>query len=170
MRRIPDAGRCLNGEVDRIDRQILRELQRDGRLSNAELAERVGLTPSPCLRRVNRLEQDGVIRGYRALLDPTAVGGGFQAFVSVVMAQEDRPTVAEFERRIAERPEVVEALRLFGDPDYLLRIAVADIAAYERFHTETLSLLPGVARLTSHLTMKQVKEDAGLPVETASAP
>lgn len=151
--------------MDRIDRQILRELQRDGRLSNAELAERVGLTPSPCLRRVNRLEQDGVIRGYRALLEPTAVGRGFQAHVSVVMAREDRPTVAEFERRITELPEVVEAMRLFGDPDYLLRIAVADIAAYERFRTERLSLLPGVARLTSHLTMKQVKADAGLPVE-----
>ena len=156
--------------MDRIDRQILGELQRDGRLSNAELAERVGLTPSPCLRRVNRLEQDGVIRGYRALLDPTAVGRGFQAFASVVMAHEDRPTVAEFERRIAELPEVVEAMRLFGDPDYLLRIAVADIAAYERFHTETLSLLPGVARLTSHLRMKQLKEDSGLPVETATTP
>lgn len=156
--------------VDRIDRQILQELQRDGRLSNAELAERVGLTPSPCLRRVNRLEQDGVIRGYRARLDPAAVGRGFQAFVSVVMAKEDRPTVAEFERRIAELPEVVEAMRLFGDPDYLLRVAVADIAAYERLHTDTLSLLPGVARLTSHLTMKQVKEDAGLPVETAISP
>jgi Lrp/AsnC family leucine-responsive transcriptional regulator len=160
----------FDGQVDRIDRQILRELQRDGRLSNAELAERVGLTPSPCLRRVNRLEQDGVIRGYRARLDPAAVGRGFQAFVSVVMAKEDRSTVAEFERRIAELPEVVEAMRLFGDPDYLLRIAVADIAAYERLHTDTLSLLPGVARLTSHLTMKQVKEDAGLPVETATAP
>jgi DNA-binding Lrp family transcriptional regulator len=160
----------FDGQVDRIDRQILRELQRDGRLSNAELAERVGLTPSPCLRRVNRLEQDGVIRGYRARLDPAAVGRGFQAFVSVVMAKEDRSTVAEFERRIAELPEVVEAMRLFGDPDYLLRVAVADIAAYERLHTDTLSLLPGVARLTSHLTMKQVKEDAGLPVETATTP
>ena len=160
----------FDGQVDRIDRQILRELQRDGRLSNAELAERVGLTPSPCLRRVNRLEQDGVIRGYRARLDPAAVGRGFQAFVSVVMAKEDRSTVAEFECRIAELPEVVEAMRLFGDPDYLLRVAVADIAAYERLHTDTLSLLPGVARLTSHLTMKQVKEDAGLPVETATTP
>ena len=156
--------------MDGIDRQILRELQRDGRLSNAELAERVGLTPSPCLRRVNRLEQDGVIRGYRALLDPVAVGRGFQAFVSVVMAQEDRPTVAEFEDRIAGFPEVVEAVRLFGDPDYLVRVAVADIAAYERFYTETLSLLPGVARLTSHLAMKQVKADEGLPVEPAPAP
>jgi DNA-binding Lrp family transcriptional regulator len=86
------------------------------------------------------------------------------------MAKEDRSTVAEFERRIAELPEVVEAMRLFGDPDYLLRVAVADIAAYERLHTDTLSLLPGVARLTSHLTMKQVKEDAGLPVETATTP
>jgi DNA-binding Lrp family transcriptional regulator len=156
--------------MDRIDRQILWELQRDGRLSNSDLAERVGLTPSPCLRRVNRLEQDGVIRGYRALLDGSAIGRGFQAFVSVVMAQEDPPTVAEFERRVAELPEVVEAMRLFGDPDYLLRIAVADIAAYERCYTESLALLPGVARLTSHLTMKRVKADQGLPVEPATAP
>ncbi|MFC0429793.1 Lrp/AsnC family transcriptional regulator [Kutzneria buriramensis] len=156
--------------MDRIDRQILRELQRDGRLSNAELAERVGLTPSPCLRRVNRLEQDGVILGYRALLEPATVGRGFQAFVSVAMAQEDPPTVAEFERRVGELPEVVEAMRLFGDPDYLLRVAVADIAAYERCYTESLAQLPGVARLTSHLTMKQVKVNEGLPIGSAAAP
>jgi Lrp/AsnC family leucine-responsive transcriptional regulator len=150
--------------VDRIDRRILHELQQDGRLSNAELADRVGLTPSPCLRRVRQLEQDGVIRGYRALLDADALGRGFQSFVTVVMLHEDHDTIAEFERRVAELPEVVEAHRLFGDPDYLLRVAVADVAAYERFRSGPLADLPGVAQLTSHLAMKQVKAYDGLPV------
>ncbi|MEV4611004.1 Lrp/AsnC family transcriptional regulator [Kitasatospora sp. NPDC049258] len=149
--------------MDRIDRRILHELQQDGRLSNAELASRVDLTPSPCLRRVRQLEQDGVIRGYRALLDGAALGRGFQPFVSIVMRHEDRATVAEFEQRVAALPEVVEAHRLFGDPDYLLRIAVADIAAYERFITDMLSGLPGIAQVNSHLTMKQVKADQGFP-------
>lgn len=150
--------------MDRIDRRIIHELQKDGRLSNTELADRVGLTPSPCLRRVRQLEHDGVIRGYRALLDSGALGRGFQAFVTVVMRNEDRETITEFERRVAELPEVVEAHRLFGDPDYLLRIAVADVAAYERFRSGSLFDLPGVAQLTSHLMMKQVKEDQGFPV------
>ena len=150
--------------MDKIDRRILQELQRDGRLSNTELADRVGLTPSPCLRRVRQLEESGVIRGYRALLDGDAVGRGFQAFVTVVMRYEDHDTVMEFERQVAGMAEVVEAHRLFGDPDFLLRIAVADLAAYERFYTETLSGLPGVAQLTSHLAMKAVKADTGLPV------
>ncbi|GLZ15432.1 AsnC family transcriptional regulator [Actinomadura sp. NBRC 104425] len=150
--------------MDRIDRKILRELQDDGRLSNTELADKVGLTPSPCLRRVRQLERDGVIRGYRALLDGAALGRGFQSFVTIVMRQEDQATVAEFERRVAELPEVVEAHRLFGDPDYLLRVAVADIAAYERFYTDVLSGLPGIAQLTSHLAMKVVKSDRGLPI------
>ncbi|MFJ1702923.1 Lrp/AsnC family transcriptional regulator [Kitasatospora sp. NPDC088346] len=149
--------------MDRIDRRILHELQQDGRLSNAELASRVDLTPSPCLRRVRQLEQDGVIRGYRAHLDGAALGRGFQPFVSIVMRHEDRATVTEFEQRVAALPEVVEAHRLFGDPDYLLRIAVADIAAYERFITDVLSGLPGIAQVNSHLTMKQVKADRGFP-------
>ncbi|MFI7706369.1 Lrp/AsnC family transcriptional regulator [Nonomuraea sp. NPDC049480] len=150
--------------MDRIDRRILQELQRDGRLSNTELADRVGLTPSPCLRRVRQLEESGVIRGYRALLDGAAVGRGFEAFVTVVMRYEDHDTVAEFERQVAGMPEVVEAHRLFGDPDFLLRVAVADLAAYERFYTDTLSDLPGVAQVTSHVAMKAVKPNTGLPV------
>ncbi|WP_214322437.1 Lrp/AsnC family transcriptional regulator [Nonomuraea sediminis] len=147
--------------MDRIDRRILRELEEDGRLSNTELADRVGLTPSPCLRRVRALEESGVIRGYRALLDGAAVGAGFLSFVTVVMRYEDHDTIAEFERTVAEIPEVVEAHRLFGDPDYLLRIAVADLEAYERLRTDVLLNLPGVAQLTSHLAMKSVKPDRG---------
>ncbi|MEV6110256.1 Lrp/AsnC family transcriptional regulator [Streptomyces sp. NPDC051940] len=151
--------------MDRIDRSILRELQRDGRISITDLAERVRLTPSPCLRRVRQLERDGVIRGYRALLDTTAVSRAFQVFVTVVMAREDESSVAEFERRVAGMPEVVEAHRLFGDPDYLLRIAVADVESYERLRTDRLLRLPGVAQLTSHVAMKAVKEDEGLAVD-----
>ncbi|MFD9128561.1 Lrp/AsnC family transcriptional regulator [Kitasatospora sp. NPDC059571] len=150
--------------MDRTDRRILHELQRDGRLTNAELASRVDLTPSPCLRRVRQLEKDGVITGYRAQLDGAAVGRGFRPFVTVVMRHEDKATVADFEERVAALPEVVEAHRLFGEPDYLLRVAVADIAAYERFITDVLSGLPGIAQVNSLLTMKQVKADAGLPV------
>ncbi|MFC5831007.1 Lrp/AsnC family transcriptional regulator [Nonomuraea insulae] len=150
--------------MDKIDRRILQELQRDGRLSNADLADRVGLTPSPCLRRVRQMEESGVIRGYRALLDGDSVGRGFQAFVTVVMRYEDHETVAEFERRVAGLPAEVEAHRLFGDPDFLLRVAVADVAAYERFYSEELSGLPGVAQVTSHLAMKAVKPDVGLPI------
>jgi DNA-binding Lrp family transcriptional regulator len=149
--------------MDRIDRRILHELQQNGRLTNAELAARVDLTPSPCLRRVRQLEQDGVIHGYRALLDGPALGRGFQPFVTIVMRHEDRATVADFEQQVAALPEVVEAHRLFGEPDYLLRIAVADIAAYERFITDVLSGLPGIAQVNSHLTMKQVKANQGFP-------
>jgi Lrp/AsnC family transcriptional regulator, leucine-responsive regulatory protein len=150
--------------MDRIDRKILRELQDDGRLTNTDLAARVNLTPSPCLRRVRQLEQDNVIRGYRAVLDPHALGCGFQTFATVVMRYEDRETIAEFERQVADLPEVVEAHRLFGEPDYLLKIAVADIAAYERFRADVLTTLPGVGQLTSHLTMKEVKANTGLPI------
>jgi Lrp/AsnC family transcriptional regulator, leucine-responsive regulatory protein len=149
--------------MDRIDRKILRELQEDGRLTNADLAARVSLTPSPCLRRVRQLEQDDVIRGYRAVLDPAALGRGFQSFATVVMRYEDHETIAEFERQVAGLPEVIEAHRLFGDPDYLLRIAVADIVAYERFRTDVLTTLPGVGQLTSHLAMKEVKANIGIP-------
>lgn len=149
--------------MDRIDRKILRALQEDGRLTNTDLASRVSLTPSPCLRRVRQLEHDKVIRGYRAILDPEALGRGFQSFATVVMRYEDRETIAEFERQVAALPEVIEAHRLFGEPDYLLRIAVADIAEYERFRSDVLCALPGVAQLTSHLTMKEVKTNIGVP-------
>ncbi|NGN69052.1 Lrp/AsnC family transcriptional regulator [Streptomyces sp. A7024] len=151
--------------MDRIDRRILRELQQNGRLSNAELAERVRLTPSPCLRRVRQLERDEVIRGYRALLDGAAVDRGFQVFVTVVLAREDRATVAAFEDIVASRPEVVEAHRLFGEPDFLLRVAVRDLPAYERFHSEVLADLPGLGQLTSHMSMKLIKEDQGFPLD-----
>jgi Lrp/AsnC family leucine-responsive transcriptional regulator len=149
--------------MDEIDRSILRELQHDGRLTNQELAQRVGLTPSPCLRRVRQLEQDGVILGYRAVLDPVTVGRGFEVLVSVEV-RRDRETVEAFEAALEELPDVVEAYRLFGSPGCLLRIAVADIDAYEQLWIERITALPGVTEVNSQIVMKRIKEPRGLPV------
>ncbi|SNT28471.1 DNA-binding transcriptional regulator, Lrp family [Actinacidiphila glaucinigra] len=149
--------------VDAIDRRILRELQADGRLTNQELAARVGLTPSPCLRRVRQLEEDGVIQSYRAVVDPAAVGRGFEVFASVEV-RRDRESVAAFEERVQAIPDIVEAYRLYGAPGCLLRIAVADSDAYERFWTEKLIALPGVSEVNSQMIMKRIKGPQGVPV------
>jgi Lrp/AsnC family transcriptional regulator, leucine-responsive regulatory protein len=150
--------------VDAIDRRILRELQADGRLTNQELAHRVGLTPSPCLRRVRQLEDDGVIQTYRAIVDPAAVGRGFEVFASIEV-RRDRQSVAAFETELQSTPDVVEAYRLYGAPGCLLRIAVADSDAYERFWTDKLIALPGVTDVNSQIIMKRIKEPRGLPVD-----
>ncbi len=150
--------------MDATDRAILRLLQDDGRLSNRELAERVRLSPSPCLRRVRRLERLGAIRGYHAQLDPAAVGRGFEVLVHADMGLKDRGTIGAFEARVAELDAVVECRRLFGVPDYLLRVAVADLAAYEALYMAELADLPGVARLSSQFTMKAVKPGGRVPV------
>ncbi|WP_026057714.1 Lrp/AsnC family transcriptional regulator [Streptomyces sp. SS] len=143
--------------LDAIDRDILFHLERDGRLTNVELAKRVGLTPPPCLRRVKRLEETGVVSGYRAVIDPAAVGRGLEVLVDVEVYATDRKTVEAFEETVASYEEVVEFRRLFGRPDYFLRVSVADHAAYEAFLTGRLTGLPGVLRTESHLTMKQIK-------------
>jgi DNA-binding Lrp family transcriptional regulator len=150
--------------MDAIDRAILRHLQDDGRLSNVELAERVRLSPSPCLRRVRQLERDGVIRGYHADIDAAAVGRGFEVVVHAELMLKDRATVEAFEERIAALPEVVECRRMFGIPDYVIRVAVADAAAYEAFYMSELAELPGLARVNSQFTMKAVKPGGRLPV------
>jgi Lrp/AsnC family leucine-responsive transcriptional regulator len=149
--------------MDQIDRMILRELQNDARLTNQELAQRVSLTPSPCLRRVRELERTGVITGYRAIVDPAAVGRGFEVLVSLEV-RHDREVVEAFEQAIADLPEVIEAYRLFGSPGYQIRIAVADAAAYERVWIEKLTALPGVSDVNSQLIMKRLKAPTGLPV------
>lgn len=152
-----------NCAMDRIDAHILRELQEDGRLTNLELAQRVGLSASACMRRVRQLEQDGVIQGYRAVIDPDAVGRGFEVLVSIEV-RRDRETVEAFEAALQDIPDVIEAYRLFGSPGCLLRIAVADLAAYERLWIERLTSLTGVTEVNSQIIMKRVKEPRGLPV------
>ena len=143
--------------MDRVDRAIIDELRGDGRLSNVELAERVRLSPSPCLRRVRALERAGVIRGYRAVIDPAAVGRGFEVAVLVELIQKDRATVEAFEASIAAMDAVVECRRMFGIPDYIIRVAVADVTDYETFYMNELAQLPGVGRVNSQFTMKLVK-------------
>jgi Lrp/AsnC family leucine-responsive transcriptional regulator len=151
--------------MDATDRAILRQLQKEGRLSNIELADRVGLSASPCLRRVRRLEDSGVIAGYRAVIDPAAVDLGFQVLVHVTMEVRDRAATMEaFEARVGELDEVIECRRMFGDPDYLLWVAAADLAAYEELYMAKLVGLPGVARTVSQLTMKTVKPGGRPPL------
>src|SRR5258707_3896012 len=149
--------------MDAVDRKILAALQQDGRLSITELAARVGLSISPCHRRLRELERSGAIRGYRAVVDADALGLSFEALVFITMRQEDRETLLGFEEGVAGIPQVVQAQRLFGDPDYLLRIVTTDLAAYQRLQDEKLSALPGVQRMTSTLVMKRVVNDRPLP-------
>jgi DNA-binding Lrp family transcriptional regulator len=149
--------------MDDVDRRILAALQEDGRLTVTELAARVRLSISPCHRRLRELERSGAIRGYRAVVDAEVLGLGFEALVFVTMRQEDRDTISTFETGVADIPHVVQAQRLFGDPDYLLRIVSADLAAFQRLYDERLAVLPGVQRLSSTLVMKQIVHDRPLP-------
>ena len=145
--------------MDAIDRKIVAELETDGRLTVTALAERVNLTVAPCHRRLRALEQAGAIRGYRALIDPGAIGRGFEVLVNVTMDHEDAATIAEFESGLAAIPEVRHAERLFGDPDYLVRVTTADVEAYQALRDERLATLPGVRRLTSTIVMKRVVDE-----------
>lgn len=143
--------------MDVLDHRIIAELQNDGRLSNAELADRVGLTPAPCLRRVKRLERDGVILGYTARINAHAVGRGFEVLVNVDLTRKDRATFEAFEAAVAALDEVIEVRRMFGLPDYLLRVATDSIESYETFVSTKLGDIPGVDKLDSHITMKLIK-------------
>jgi DNA-binding Lrp family transcriptional regulator len=143
--------------VDRVDQAILAQLSHDSSLANVDLADRVSLSPSACLRRVRALERAGVIRGYRADIDPAALGRGFEVEVMVELTHKDRATVETIEGRIAAMDEVTECRRLFGVPDYLMRVAVADVEAYEAFYMSELAELPGIGRVSSQFTMKKVK-------------
>ena len=150
--------------MNAVDRKILAELQRDGRPTITELADRVRLSVSPCHRRLRALENSGAISGYRAQLDAHALGLTFEALVFVTMRASDRSTLEMFEESVTEIPNVVQAQRLFGDPDYLLRVITRDLAAFQRLYDEQLAALPGVQRLTSSLVMKSVAEGRPLPL------
>jgi DNA-binding Lrp family transcriptional regulator len=150
--------------MNRVDRTILAELQCNGRLSVTDLAARVGLSVSACHRRLRDLERVGTIRGYRAIVDPNALGLSFEALAFVTMRQEDRETLLSFEAGVAAIPEVIQAQRLFGDPDYLLRILTKDLAAYQVLEDDHLAALPGVQRISSTLIMKQIVNDRALPL------
>ncbi|MER5276892.1 Lrp/AsnC family transcriptional regulator [Streptomyces sp. NPDC087901] len=145
--------------LDAIDRAILLQLSRNGRLTNVELAQRVGLSPPPCLRRVKRLREAGVIAGYRARIDPAVMGRNVEVVIAVDVGGRDLASLEEFERQVAAYDEVIEVRRMFGQPDFFIRVAVEDLVAYEKFLTGRLIVLPVVTRVNSHLTMKTVKSD-----------
>ena len=149
--------------MDALDRKILAELQVQGRLSTTDLASRVGLTVAPTHRRVRDLEASGAIVGYRAVIDPRSLGLNFEALVFVIMKQEDRATLLGFEEAAAAVPNILQAYRLFGDPDFLLRVRTTDLEAYTRLQDDVLATLPGVQRFTSTLVMKDVVGDRPYP-------
>jgi DNA-binding Lrp family transcriptional regulator len=151
-------------KMEALDRKILAELQQDGRLTVTELAGRVGLSLSPCHRRLRALEKSGAISGYHAHLDANALGLTFEALVFATMRAGDRDTVDAFEQAVAAIPHVLQAQRLFGDPDYLLRIITRDLPAYQQLYDNRLAALPGVQRLSSTLVMKSVVENRPLPL------
>ena len=150
--------------MDGIDRKIIAELEAEGRLTVTELAQRVRLSVAACHRRLRALEQAGAIRGYRAVVDAAAIGRGFEVLVFVTMDREDAATIAEFESGLARVAEVRHAERLFGEPDYLLRVATADLDAYQSLRDERLATLPGVQRLTSTIVMKRIVEERPFPI------
>lgn len=143
--------------LDLINHAIIEELQQNGRIANVALADRVHLTPGPCLRRVQRLEAENVILGYRAVIAPAAIGRGFEVILEVGLKRFDRATVEHVEAQLIEHDEVVELRRMFGSPDYYIQVAVADQAAYERFLTEHVMTIDGIATVTSRFAMKVVK-------------
>jgi Lrp/AsnC family transcriptional regulator, leucine-responsive regulatory protein len=150
--------------LDEIDRKILRHLQENARTSNAELADRVGLSPAPCLRRVRALEERGVIRKHATLLDPAQVNLGVTVFVQISLDLQVEDRLEIFERVIMRRPEVLECYLMTGDADYLVRVVVPDVAAYERFLKDTLTRIESVAGIKSSFALKQVKYSTVLPI------
>lgn len=151
-------------ELDDSDRRILRALQRDGRISNVELAEKVGLSPSPCLRRVRLLEEAGVIERYVALLDASKVGMGLTLFARVWLTGQDSETVDRFTKAVARLPQVVECHLMAGDCDFLLRIVAADLDAYRRFQMEHLTRIKGVQSIKTEVPMQKIKLSSELPL------
>ena len=150
--------------MDRIDRNILLSLQEKGRLTLAEIADRVRLSVSSPHRRLRALEPAGPIAGYRSVINPSPVGLDFEALVFVTMRNGEKASLTAFEAEVAKLPDVVSAQRLFGEPDYLLRILVADLGAFQRLYDESLAGLPGVGNLRSTLVMRTVVEDRGVPL------
>jgi Lrp/AsnC family leucine-responsive transcriptional regulator len=150
--------------LDAIDCRILAALQEDGRMSNLDLADKVGLSPSPCSRRVHLLETDGVIRRYVALLDPATIDLPVHVFVNITLEKQVEASLEIFERTVLERPEVLECYLMTGSFDYLLRVVVSDLTAYERFVLDHLTRIPGVASIKSSFALKQVQYRTALPL------
>ncbi len=155
-------------QLDALDRQILAHLQADGRMSNQELSERIGLSPSPCLRRLRQLEAEGVIQRYVALVDPETVGLGVTAFVRVRLDQQDDRHLAVFEAAVAEIPEVMECYLMTGEADYQLRVLVGSLGEFEDFLRHRRTRIAGVAQVTSSFALRPVVYKTALPARDQS--
>ena len=151
-------------KLDTIDIRILNELQNDSSHSNVELAKRVHLSPSPCLMRVKALKDKGVIRNYVALADPKILGLGLNVFISISLEEQSKESLVEFEKRISEHDEVMECYLMTGDSDYLIRVAVADMGALEKFILEQLTPIAGIEKIRSSFALKQVRYKTALPL------
>jgi Lrp/AsnC family leucine-responsive transcriptional regulator len=151
-------------KLDAFDRKILAALQRDGRLSNVQLAEEIGLSPSPCLRRVRMLEDAGVIRGYQAILDRDEVGLGMTIFVGIKVERHTDERAEAFRQAVTALPEVISAFLVSGESDFLLQVVVPDLRAYDRFVTGKLLKLPGVSDIRSNFAINTVKAPGPLPL------
>ena len=151
-------------KLDPTDIRILNELQNDSSHSNVELAKRVHLSPSPCLMRVKALKDKGVIRNYVALADPKILGLGLNVFISISLKEQSKEALAKFEERISEHDEVMECYLMTGDSDYLIRVAVADMGALEKFILEQLTPIPGIEKIRSSFALKQVRYKTALPL------
>ena len=151
-------------KLDTIDIRILNELQTDSSHSNVELAKRVHLSPSPCLMRVKALKDKGVIRNYVALADPKVLGLGLNVFISISLKEQSKESLAQFEKRISEHDEVMECYLMTGDSDYLIRFAVADMGALEKFILEQLTPIAGIEKIRSSFALKQVRYKTALPL------
>ena len=150
--------------IDNTDLRILTELQNDSSLTNIELARRVHLSPSPCLTRVKSLEAAGVITRYVALVNPKQLGLTLSVFISISLKEQSKSALAEFEERIAEHDEVMECYLMTGDSDYLIRVAVTDISALEKFILDQLSPISGIEKIRSSFALKQVRYKTALPM------
>jgi len=151
--------------VDETDIRILREVQENGRLTNVELAQRINLSPSPCLARVRALEKAGIIDRYVALLDPLKLGLNLSVFVQISLERQVEKSLERFEAAMRRYPQVMECYLMTGDADYLIRVVVEDIRALERFIVDELSKIPGLANIRSSIALKQVKYRTALPLE-----
>lgn len=149
--------------MDSKDRQILHELQLNGRISNQDLAQRVNLSPSPCLRRVRQLETDGMIRGYTAIVDPKTYGYPLTVFIRITLARHDTATVAEFERRVRAIDEIMDCFLMTGQRDYLMRVVAASLESYERFVRDVIHTIPGIASIDTSFAYGVVKRALALP-------
>lgn len=152
-------------KLDTIDRKILKALQSDGRLTNAELAEHINLSPSACLRRVKQLEESGIIDGYVMLVNPTAIGRPTTIFVEITLESQSVQCQEAFEAAVRKNPEIMECYLMTGEADYLLRVAAGGTTDYERLHKHHLSALPGVARIKTAIGIRTVCKSTAYPVD-----